>query len=38
MRLAVLCLLVSTVLPSVGLAQDQVPVFKVTPEESDVKS
>jgi polyisoprenoid-binding protein YceI len=37
MRLAVLCLLVSTVLPSVSLAQDQVPVFKVTPEESDVK-
>ena len=37
MRLAVLCLLVSTMLPSVSLAQDQVPVFKVTPEESDVK-
>jgi polyisoprenoid-binding protein YceI len=37
MRLAALCLLVSTVLPSVSLAQDQVPVFKVTPEESDVK-
>ena len=37
MRLAVLCLLVSTILPSVSLAQDQVPVFKVTPEESDVK-
>jgi polyisoprenoid-binding protein YceI len=36
-RLAVLCLLVSTMLPSVSLAQDQVPVFKVTPEESDVK-
>jgi polyisoprenoid-binding protein YceI len=35
--LAVLCLLVSTMLPSVSLAQDQVPVFKVTPEESDVK-
>jgi polyisoprenoid-binding protein YceI len=37
MRLAVLCLLVSTMLPSVSLAQDQVPVFNVTPEESDVK-
>ena len=37
MRLAVLCLLVSTMLPSVSLAQDQVPVFKVTPEQSDVK-
>jgi polyisoprenoid-binding protein YceI len=37
MRLAALCLLVSTMLPSVSLAQDQVPVFKVTPEESDVK-
>jgi polyisoprenoid-binding protein YceI len=37
MRLAVLCLLVSTMLPSVSLAQDQVPVFKVTPEESDGK-
>ena len=37
MRLAVLCLLVSTMLPSLSLAQDQVPVFKVTPEESDVK-
>jgi polyisoprenoid-binding protein YceI len=37
MRLAVLCLLVSTVLPSVSLAQDQVPVFTVKPEESDVK-
>ena len=37
MRLAVLCLLVSTMLPSVSLAQDQVPVFKVTPEESDIK-
>jgi polyisoprenoid-binding protein YceI len=37
MRLTVLCLLVSTMLPSVSLAQDQVPVFKVTPEESDVK-
>ena len=35
MRLAVLCLLVSTMLPSVSLAQ--VPVFTVTPEESDVK-
>jgi polyisoprenoid-binding protein YceI len=37
MRLAALCLLVSTMLPSVSLAQDQVPVFKVTPEESDIK-
>jgi polyisoprenoid-binding protein YceI len=37
MRLAVLCLLVSTVLPSVSLAQDQVPYFTVKPEESDVK-
>ena len=35
MRLAVLCLLVSTMLTSVSLAQ--VPVFTVTPEESDVK-
>ncbi|MGB9511748.1 MAG: YceI family protein, partial [Candidatus Acidiferrum sp.] len=35
MRLAVLCLLVSAMLPSVSLAQ--VPVFTVTPEESDVK-
>ena len=37
MRLAVLCILVSTMLPSASLAQDQVPVFKVTPEESDIK-
>jgi len=37
MRLAALCLLVSIMLPSVSLAQDQVPVFKVTPEESDIK-
>ena len=37
MRLAVLCLLVSTMLPSVSLAQDQVPVFTVKPGESDVK-
>ena len=37
MRLAALCLLVSTLLPSVSLAQDQVPVFTITPEESDVK-
>ena len=37
MRLAVLCLLVSTMLPTVSLAQDQVPVFTVKPEESDVK-
>ena len=37
MRLAVLCLLASTMLPSVSLAQDQVPVAKVTPENSDVK-
>jgi len=35
MRLAVLCLLVSTMLTSVSLAQ--VPAFTVTPEESDVK-
>jgi polyisoprenoid-binding protein YceI len=35
MRLAVLCLLVSTILPSLSLAQ--VPVFTVTPEQSDVK-
>jgi len=37
MRLAVLCLLASTVLPTVCLAQDQVPVFAVKPEQSDVK-
>src|SRR5271154_3398586 len=37
MRLAVLCLLVSSVFPSVSLAQDQVPVFTVKPEASDVK-
>ena len=37
MRLAALCLLVSTMLPSASLAQDQVPVFTVTPEQSDVK-
>jgi polyisoprenoid-binding protein YceI len=37
MRLAALCLLVSSLLPSVSLAQDQVPIFKVTPEQSDVK-
>jgi polyisoprenoid-binding protein YceI len=37
MRLAVLCLLLSTMLPSVSLAQDQVPVFTVKPEQSDVK-
>jgi polyisoprenoid-binding protein YceI len=35
MRLAFLCLLVSGMLPSVSRAQ--VPVFKITPEESDVK-
>jgi polyisoprenoid-binding protein YceI len=35
MRLGVLYLLVSTLLPSVGLAQ--VPVFTVTPEQSDIK-
>jgi polyisoprenoid-binding protein YceI len=35
MRFAVLCLLVSTMLPSVSRAQD--PVFTITPEESDVK-
>jgi polyisoprenoid-binding protein YceI len=37
MRLAALCLLVSSMLPSVSLAQDQVPILKVTPEQSDVK-
>jgi polyisoprenoid-binding protein YceI len=37
MRLAVLCLLVSTMLPTVSLAQDQVPVFTVKPEQTDVK-
>jgi polyisoprenoid-binding protein YceI len=37
MRLAVLCLLVSTMLPTASLAQGQVPVLKVTPEGSDVK-
>ena len=37
MRLAALCLLVSTMLPSASLAQDQVPVFTVKPGESDVK-
>src|SRR5271155_73922 len=35
MRLAILCLLASTMLPSVSVAQ--VPVFTVTPEQSDVK-
>jgi hypothetical protein len=35
MRLAVLALLVSAILPSVSLGQG--PVFTVTPEESDVK-
>jgi polyisoprenoid-binding protein YceI len=35
MRLAALCLLVATMLPSASLAQ--VPVFTVTPEESDIK-
>ena len=35
MRLAVLCLLVSAMLPSVSRAQ--VPVFTVVPEESDIK-
>ena len=35
MRLVVLCLLVSAMMPSVSRAQ--VPVFKITPEESDVK-
>jgi polyisoprenoid-binding protein YceI len=35
MRLAFLCLLVSAMLPSVSRAQ--VPVFTITPEESDVK-
>src|SRR5271170_7616559 len=37
MRLAVLCLLVSIMLPTVSFAQDQVPVFTVKPEQSDVK-
>ncbi len=37
LRLTVLCLLVSTVLPYGSLAQDQVPVIKVSPEESDIK-
>ena len=35
MRLAFLCLLVSAMLPSVSRAQ--VPIFTITPEESDVK-
>src|SRR5271154_6837139 len=35
MRLAILCLLVSVMLPSLSLAQ--VPVFTVAPETSDVK-
>lgn len=37
MRLRMLCLLVSTMFPLVGLAQDQVPVAKVTPENSEIK-
>jgi polyisoprenoid-binding protein YceI len=37
MRLALLFLLVSTMLPTVSFAQDQVPVFTVKPEQSDVK-
>jgi polyisoprenoid-binding protein YceI len=37
MRFAVLCLFVSTMFPTVSLAQDQVPVFAVKPEQSDVK-
>ena len=37
MRLAVLCLSVSILLPTVSRAQDQVPVFTVKPEQSDVK-
>jgi polyisoprenoid-binding protein YceI len=36
-RLAVLCLSVSILLPTVSRAQDQVPVFTVKPEQSDVK-
>ena len=36
MRFAVLCLLVSAMLPSVSRAQDP-PVFTITPKESDVK-
>jgi polyisoprenoid-binding protein YceI len=34
MRLAILCLLASVALPSLG--QDQVPVFAITPEESKI--
>jgi polyisoprenoid-binding protein YceI len=37
MRLALLFLLVSTSLPSASFAPDQVPVFTVKPEQSDVK-
>ena len=37
MRLAMLCLLVSTMIPTVSLAQGPVPVFTVKPEQSDVK-
>lgn len=37
MRLAVLCLLVSILLPTVSRAQNQIPVFTVKPELSDVK-
>jgi len=36
-RLAVLCLSVSILLPTVSRAQGQVPVFTVKPEQSDVK-
>jgi polyisoprenoid-binding protein YceI len=35
MRLAILCLLASAVLPS--LSRAQVPVFKITPEDSSIK-
>ena len=35
MRLAILCLLASAVLPSVS--QAQVPVFRITPEDSSIK-
>lgn len=35
MRLAILCLLASAVLPS--LSQAQVPVFRITPEDSSIK-
>jgi polyisoprenoid-binding protein YceI len=37
MRLGVLCLLASAVLPSVTRAQDSVPVFTITTEDSSIK-